>query len=82
MFLIKLEYLEEDLHYYFDQEFFIRLLKDYKLVSIDKIFSVARIHNSAKTQLNSLDLTFEKHNVTMEYLPKNKPENIRKNICL
>jgi len=44
----------EDLHYFFDQEFFIRLLMHYKIESTEGPLAYARIHGDAKTQSSSL----------------------------
>lgn len=60
----------EDLHYNFDQEFFIRLLKKYRLQSVDKVFSIVRIHPYAKTQSNPYQIHRERHDVILEYLPQ------------
>jgi len=68
----------EDLHYYFDQEFFIRLLKEYRLQNVDKVFSIARIHPCSKSQSNTYNISRERHDVILEYLPQMKGKWLQK----
>ncbi|HAG81036.1 MAG TPA: glycosyltransferase [Cyanobacteria bacterium UBA12227] len=62
----------EDLHYYFDQEFFIRLLMKYRLETLQGIFAYPRIYQETKSQSNSPDIVKERHNTILEFLPKVK----------
>jgi glycosyltransferase involved in cell wall biosynthesis len=62
----------EDLHYYFDQEFFIRLLQHYTLETILGPFAYARIHENAKTQKASPDMSREMYGELLNLLPQLK----------
>jgi len=61
----------EDLHYYFDQEFFIRLLFHYSLITIDGPFACARMHADTKSNTGRGDVvTYERCNEILKWLPK------------
>ncbi len=60
----------EDLHYFFDQEFFIRLLMHYQLKTAEGIFTQVRFHSEAKSYQSNLSCSKEKHDVLLEFLPK------------
>lgn len=68
----------ENLHYFFDQEFFIRLLMHYNLSTTKDLFACNRIYSQTKTQANTLALSREKHDIILEFLPKTKESLVTK----
>jgi len=59
----------EDLHYFFDQEFFIRLLMHYRIEPMEDSLAYARIHGNAKTQSSSLTWIQEIFTERLKLLP-------------
>jgi glycosyltransferase involved in cell wall biosynthesis len=68
----------EELHYFFDQEFFIRLLMNYKLETMPGLFAYARIHSEAKTQKNTIFPLEERYSIILKFLPKIKGKFFKK----
>jgi glycosyltransferase involved in cell wall biosynthesis len=60
----------EDLHYFFDQEFFIRLLRNYPLETISGPFAYARIHQDTKSQQVSPLASYEMYSELLKLLPQ------------
>ena len=60
----------QDLHFFFDQEFFIRMLMNYSMTTIDGVFAIARFHSAAKSYSSNLSYSREKHDVLLNFLPK------------
>lgn len=63
-------HFREDLHYFFDQEFFIRLLMNYDLETANGAFAHARFHEAAKSSQNDWSFSKEKQDVLLQFLPK------------
>jgi glycosyltransferase involved in cell wall biosynthesis len=71
----KIGYLSETLHYGFDYEWFLRLLKHYRAAHTDHILGGLRIYGQTKTSLNPEK--FEQEYAT--FLPKKPVSNLSKN---
>ena len=71
----KIGYLSETLHYGFDYEWFLRLLKHYRAEHTDHILGGLRIYGQTKTSLNPEK--FEQEYAT--FLPKKPVSNLSKN---
>lgn len=56
----------EDLHCFFDQEFFIRILGCARARTLEGVLAYARIHGNAKTRILGSDTAREKHDVILE----------------
>jgi len=70
----------EDLHCFFDQEFFIRVLGRARARTLDGVLAYARIHGRAKTRARGRDTAREKHDVILESMGRVRgrtPEKLR-----
>jgi len=71
----------EDLHYYFDQEFFIRLLFYHSLATFNGPCACARIHTDTKSYRGSDVVTSERCKELLKWLPKIKNKSFTKLIA-
>jgi len=65
----KIGYLAEDLHFGFDYEWFLRILKEYKAEHFNKIIGALRLYEETKTSTSPLKFQVE----YSKFLPRNMP---------
>jgi glycosyltransferase involved in cell wall biosynthesis len=70
----KIGYLNEELHYAFDYEWFLRVLKKYNATHINEVLGYLRLHSQTKTS------TYDRAYINNEYKEIYKINNYNKNI--